>query len=84
MSWEEPLLRRVIPHPADLYSHIVSHVNAEKEMLGAYRTAADASPSKALRFLVNLLIEDEMRHHRLFTELAESLKIEEDARKSGQ
>jgi tRNA C32,U32 (ribose-2'-O)-methylase TrmJ len=27
-----------------------------------------------LRYLVDLLIEDEIRHHRIFTELAESLK----------
>ena len=43
-------------------------------LLQEYRAAAETSPSKALRYLVNLLIDDEIRHHRIFTELAESLK----------
>ncbi len=43
-------------------------------MLEEYRSAAEASSSKAFEYLVNLLIEDEMRHHRIFLELAESLE----------
>jgi rubrerythrin len=60
----------------DLYAHLTSHVEAERELLQEYAAAAQSSPSKALRYLVNLLIEDEIRHHRIFTELAESLKSE--------
>jgi signal transduction histidine kinase len=60
----------------DLYAHLTSHAEGERGLLQEYRSAADTSPSKALRYLVNLLIEDEMRHHRIFTELAESLKNE--------
>ena len=40
------------------------------------RGAAEATESKALAYLVKLLIEDEQRHHRLFAELAASLKSE--------
>jgi hypothetical protein len=58
----------------ELYAHLTSHVEAERGLLQEYRTAAETSPSKALRYLVNLLIEDEIRHHRIFTELSESLK----------
>jgi len=58
----------------DLYAHLTSHVEAERGLLQEYRSAAQTSPSKALRYLVDLLIEDEIRHHRIFTELAESLK----------
>ena len=43
-------------------------------MLEEYRSAAEASSSKAFEYLVNLLIEDEMRHHRIFLELADSLE----------
>ena len=60
----------------DLYAHLTSHVEAERGLLEEYRSAAQTSPSKALRYLVNLLIEDEIRHHRIFKELAESLKNE--------
>jgi rubrerythrin len=58
----------------DLYAHLSGHVEAERRLLQDYRSAAEASPSKALRYLVNLLIDDEIRHHQIFTELAESLK----------
>jgi rubrerythrin len=58
----------------DLYAHLTTHVEAERELLKEYRSAAESSPSKALRYLVNLLIEDEIRHHRIFMELADSLK----------
>jgi rubrerythrin len=58
----------------DLYAHLSSHVEAESGLLQAYKAAAESSPSKALRYLVNLLLDDEIRHHQIFTELAESLK----------
>lgn len=64
------------PWERDLYAHLSSHVQGERGLLEEYKAAADASPSKALRYLVNLLIEDEIRHHRLFNELAQSLKSE--------
>ena len=60
----------------DLYAHLTSHVEAESELLKEYSAAAETSPSKAMRYLVNLLIEDEIRHHRIFVELADSLKDE--------
>jgi rubrerythrin len=45
-------------------------------MLEEYVATAEGTPSKALRYLVNLLVEDEHRHHRFFNELASSLKSE--------
>jgi hypothetical protein len=60
----------------DLYAHLTTHVENERGLLESYRAAAEASPSMALRYLVNLLIEDEVRHHRLFAQLADSLKTE--------
>jgi rubrerythrin len=58
----------------NLYAHLTSHVEAERGLLKEYRSAAETCPSKALRYLINLLIEDEIRHHRIFMELADSLK----------
>jgi hypothetical protein len=60
----------------DLYAHLTSHVEGERGLLEEYRSAAQTCTSKVLRYLVNLLIEDEIRHHRIFKELAESLKNE--------
>jgi len=58
----------------ELHAHLTSHVEIERGMLEEYRSAAEASSSKAFEYLVNLLIEDEIRHHRIFLELADSLE----------
>ena len=60
----------------ELWKHLTSHVEAERGLLEEYSRIADDSNSKALRFLANLLVEDEIRHHRLFSELADSLETE--------
>ena len=59
-----------------LHAHLSSHVEAERGLLEEYHAAAEASPSEAFRCLVGLLIEDEIRHHRIFTDLAASLRSE--------
>ena len=58
----------------ELYAHLTSHVEGERDLLQEYRAAAQTTPSKALRYLVNLLIDDEIRHHRIFMQLADSLR----------
>jgi rubrerythrin len=58
----------------ELHAHLTSHVEIERGMLEEYRSVAEASSSKAFAYLVSLLIEDEMRHHRIFLELADSLE----------
>lgn len=58
----------------DLYSHLTSHEAAENDMLIEYRNAAAASPSSAFRYLSALILEDEIRHHKLFGDLASALK----------
>lgn len=60
----------------NLYAHLTSHVQAERGLLEQYSAVAEQTESKAFRYLVNLLIEDEIRHHRFFAEIADSLKTE--------
>ncbi|MHB1504199.1 MAG: hypothetical protein ACYCTL_08775 [Acidimicrobiales bacterium] len=57
-----------------ILDHVLHHVERESTILDLYTSAADDSESKALAYLVNLLVEDERRHHRLFAELAASLQ----------
>jgi hypothetical protein len=57
-----------------LYAHLTTHVRTERGLLEEYREVAEGSRSKAFRYLVDLLIEEEIRHHRVFSELAESLE----------
>jgi hypothetical protein len=63
-----------------LFDHLVGHGRREGALLEQYRQAADETDSKAFAYLVNLLIEDEQRHHGLFTALASSLKTEAELR----
>jgi len=76
-SWRGPS-----PWERKLWAHFTDHVQAERGLLEEYSAIAEKSPSKAFRYLVNLLIEDEIRHHRIFTELAKSL--ESDALLTGE
>ncbi|HXR54972.1 MAG TPA: hypothetical protein VN793_07975 [Acidimicrobiales bacterium] len=55
-------------------------MEAERGLLEEYSAVAEQSKSKAFTYLVKLLIEDEVRHHRIFTELARSLKTEAELR----
>jgi hypothetical protein len=52
----------------------VSHEQNERVMLVEYQDAAATSPSAAFRYLASLIVEDEVRHHRIFRELASALK----------
>lgn len=67
-SFEPPVWQR------HLLSHLTSHVQTEHGLLERYSATAQQTESKAFRYLVNLLIEDETRHHRIFQELVDSLK----------
>jgi rubrerythrin len=57
-----------------LYAHLTNHIVTERGLLEEYSEIASRTESRAFRYLVNLLIEDEIRHHRILSELAESLE----------
>ena len=57
-----------------VYDHLGNHIAAERTLLEEYSDIADRTESRAFRYLVNLLIEDEIRHHRIFSEIAESVE----------
>jgi hypothetical protein len=59
-----------------LYKHLKEHAESERAMLDKYADVAERTDSKAFRYLVKLLIDDEVRHHNLFHDLADSLAIE--------
>jgi hypothetical protein len=59
-----------------LYKHLKEHAETERAMLDKYADVAERTDSEAFRYLVKLLIDDEIRHHNLFRDLADSLAIE--------
>lgn len=60
--WEEDLLKR-----------LEHHAEGENELLASYSKMADEAPPH-VRYLVKLLLEDEVRHHRVFEEMANALR----------
>ncbi len=63
-----------------LYEHLTSHEENERELLVEYKQAATSSGSLAFQYLASLIIDDEIRHHRMFRELASALKTDAEFR----
>lgn len=60
----------------EMFTFLTEHVRLESAMLSEYMRTANATGSKALSYVMDILINDERRHHRFFVELASSLKTE--------
>lgn len=63
-----------------MFDYLTNHARIEGQLLDGYLAAAEHTQSKALAFLIGLLVEDERRHHRIFSDLAASLKAEAELR----
>lgn len=66
----------------DVYEHLRDHGRIEGEILDQYqRLAEDDEMSPAFRYLARMILDDEVRHHRIFDELAETFRhiVENDA-----
>jgi rubrerythrin len=57
----------------ELVEMLVQHGEKEGELLARYERYASQATSPAVRYLVNLILEDERRHHRLLEELANTI-----------
>jgi ferritin len=64
----------------ELYEHLTSHVDNERGLLEAYQSASAESGSAAFQYLAALIMEDEIRHHRRFQELASALRTDAEFR----
>lgn len=60
--WEEELLER-----------LEAHAREEQNLLESYAELAGTSTHQHVRYLGSLLLEDEVKHHRIFGELTKSL-----------
>ncbi len=59
----------------DIYQHVAAHGQIEVEILEQYRALAnDEQTSPGFRYLARMILEDEERHHRIFDDLAETLR----------
>ena len=64
----------------ELYEHLTSHEENERGLLMEYQKAAQTSDSPAFAYLVSLIAQDEIRHHRMFADLADALKADAELR----
>jgi len=64
----------------ELYDHLSSHVDDEVEALRRYQSLADSAESKAFAFLAAMILEDERRHHRMLSDLAETVRVSAELR----
>ena len=59
-----------------LIATIHGHMDSERDALTQYGQLADAAADDHVRFLMRMILEDEVRHHTLFAEMASSLRAE--------
>jgi len=62
-----------------LLEHFNQHVEGELGLLDAYQELRDRGPDH-VRYLVDLILSDEVRHHQTFVELANRLRSDIDYR----
>jgi hypothetical protein len=63
----------ISPFDAAILQHLTEHLGSEVEILYEYRQLA-SSPDAPVRYLAQLILEDEERHHRVMTELANQFR----------
>lgn len=59
---------------AALLDHLTEHRRSEGELLAAYQRVVESTETEYVSYLFGLILEDEVRHHRLFEELANALR----------
>ena len=59
---------------ADLFRHMSQHIDHEGTLLAAYKTVSEQADAEYVAYLVGMILEDEIRHHRLLTELVNTLR----------
>jgi hypothetical protein len=59
----------------DILEHIETHGETEGEILDEYQTLVDDEEvHPAVAYLARIILDDEVRHHRIFDDLAENMR----------
>lgn len=59
---------------AGIFEHLSTHMVQEGALLGAYQSLSEEADAEFVSYLIGLILEDERRHHRVFTELVDTLR----------
>lgn len=57
-----------------IVEHVEHHMDTERDVLTQYGEMANDTSDERVRYLVHLILDDEVRHHRLLTEMANWLR----------
>jgi len=60
----------------ELFEALLAHERDESDVISAYEEFAAESASDTVRYLVGLVIDDEKRHHRILSELANKVRAQ--------
>jgi bacterioferritin (cytochrome b1) len=58
----------------EVFDHLSEHSATEASIIDEYRELASDVSSPAFAYLMNVILEDEARHHRVLGELAQSVR----------
>jgi Arc/MetJ-type ribon-helix-helix transcriptional regulator len=67
----------------ELFDLLLAHERDEEEVISAYEAFAEEAHSDAVRYLVRLILDDEKRHHRVLSELANTIRADATFEKRG-
>jgi rubrerythrin len=68
--------RAASPSDRQLVTLIAEHGHDEGALLARYEQVAGRVDEPSIRYLVNLILEDEQRHHRVLIELANAIALD--------
>lgn len=57
-----------------IVEHVEHHMETERDVLAQYGELANDTSDERVRYLVHLIVDDEVRHHRLLSEMANWLR----------
>jgi rubrerythrin len=63
-----------------LITYLTAHMDSEREVLRSYAELVEEAPEGHVKYLVKLILADEIRHHQLFGEMINALRAEMDQR----
>ena len=64
----------------ELINYLTAHMDSEREVLRSYAALAERTEPGHVRYLIELILADEVRHHQLFGEMINALRAEMDQR----